>query len=137
MPHQCVRCNTFYEDGSSEILKGCSCGSKLFFYIKKESMKRAEQVTSELSPTEKKQIEKDVFELMDIQPDTEAPVILDFEAIRISKPGKFEIDLVKLFDKKNPMIYKLGDGKYMIDVPETFQRIREEAETESKKRKNR
>jgi len=23
MPHQCVRCNTFYDDGSAEILKGC------------------------------------------------------------------------------------------------------------------
>ena len=130
MPHQCVRCNTFYDDGSSEILKGCSCGSKLFFYVKKEAMQRAQKVTSDLSPSEKKQIEKDVFDIMDIKEDNDAPVILDFESIRVSKPGKFEIDLVKLFDKKNPMIYKVGDGKYMIDVAETFQRVREAKDEE-------
>jgi predicted nucleic acid-binding Zn-ribbon protein len=82
-------------------------------------------MTSDLSPKEKKQIEKDVFDLMDVKPESDAPVILDFEAIRVSKPGKFELDLVKLFNKKNPMIYQLGDGKYMIDVAETFQRARE------------
>ena len=125
MPHQCVRCNTFYENGSNEILQGCKCGSKLFFFVRKEAMKKAQQVTSDLSPKEKKQIEKDVFDIMDIKPDDSAPVILDFESIRVSKPGKFELDLVKLFDKKNPMIYKLEDGKYMIDVAETFQRIQE------------
>ena len=38
MPHQCVRCNTFYEDGARELLKGCSCDGKLFFYIKKEKL---------------------------------------------------------------------------------------------------
>jgi len=124
MPHQCVRCNTFYEDGSSEILKGCKCGSKLFFFVKKDALKRAQQVTSDLSPAEKKQIERDVLDLMDITQNEDTPVILDFEAIRILKPGKFELDLVKLFDKTNPMIYKVGDGKYMIDVAETFERVR-------------
>ena len=128
MPHQCVRCNTFYEDGSSEILQGCKCGSKLFFFVRKEAMRKAEQVTSDLSPKEKKQIEKDVFEIMDVKPEDSGPVILDFESIRVTKPGKFEIDLVKLFDKKNPMIYRLEDGKYMIDVAETFQRVKESRE---------
>ncbi|MBS3143917.1 hypothetical protein J4446_03535, partial [Candidatus Woesearchaeota archaeon] len=32
MPHQCVRCGNMYEDGSEEILKGCSCGSRFFFF---------------------------------------------------------------------------------------------------------
>ena len=40
MPHQCVRCNTFHEDGSEQILKGCECGGKLFFYIKKEKLEK-------------------------------------------------------------------------------------------------
>lgn len=130
MPHQCVRCNTFYDDGSSEILQGCTCGSKLFFYVKKEAMKRAQKVTSDLSPSEKKQIEKDVFDIMDVKDDTDSPVILDFESIRVTKPGKFELDLVKLFDKKNPMIYRLEDGKYMIDIAETFDRARDSEEEE-------
>jgi len=38
MPHQCIKCNTLYKDGASEIMKGCSCGGKLFFFIKKEKL---------------------------------------------------------------------------------------------------
>ena len=46
MPHQCVRCNTMYPDGAQEILKGCSCGARLFFYIKKKEAKnRAKEAT--------------------------------------------------------------------------------------------
>ena len=45
MPHQCVRCNTFYDDGSQEILNGCKCGGKLFFYIKKERLDEAKNLT--------------------------------------------------------------------------------------------
>ncbi|MFC1753915.1 Zn-ribbon domain-containing protein [Thermoproteota archaeon] len=130
MPHQCVRCNTFYEDGSNEILKGCKCGSKLFFFVRKDAMKKAQQITSDLSPSEKKQIEKDVFDLIDAKIDDDSPVILDFESIRVSKPGKFEIDLVKLFNKEHPMIYKLEDGKYMIDIAETFERVRDSEDEE-------
>ena len=44
MPHQCVRCSTMYEDGSAEILKGCSCGGKLFFYIKKERLEKDKEI---------------------------------------------------------------------------------------------
>jgi len=121
MPHQCVRCNTFYDDGSSEILSGCKCGSKLFFFVKKEALEKAKQATEELSDTDRKQIEKDVFDLIG-KPEDDTPVVLDLESIRIAKPGKFEIDLVRLFDKENPLVYKLEDGKYMIDLPQTFQR---------------
>lgn len=120
MPHQCVRCNTFYEDGSKEILTGCKCGSRLFFFIKKEAMEKAKEVTVNLTPEDKKQIEADVFDLIgDDSIDDNQPVILDFESIRCMKPGKFEIDLVKIF-KEDPVIYKVGDGKYVIDIAETF-----------------
>ncbi len=132
MPHQCVRCNEFYKDGSSEILKGCKCGSRLFFFIKKEKLEEAQRKREEfekLDEKDKKKIEEDVYDIIgeDINKD-DVPVVLDFEAIRISKPGKFELDLVKLFDKKNPLVYKLGEGKYMIDLAETFSRKKESDE---------
>ena len=84
MPHQCVRCSTFYEDGATEILKGCKCGGKLFFYIKKDKVEEAKKVSKEikLSKTEKEQIEKDVFDLVGSEIDRDKPVILDFESIR-------------------------------------------------------
>ena len=120
MPHQCVRCNKFYDDGASEILKGCPCGGKLFFYVRKEKLEQAKQATFALSTKEKKQIEKDVFDLIGEQKLGEQPVILDFESIRIIGPGKYELDLVNLF-RKEPLIYKVGEGKYMIDVQKTFE----------------
>lgn len=119
MPHQCVRCNTFYEDGSNEILRGCKCGGRLFFFIKKEKLEESKQVVSELSLTEKKEIEKDIFDMVGVQGEEEQPVILDLESIRVLKPGKYELDLVHLF-KKEPLIFKLDEGKYVIDLPATF-----------------
>jgi len=126
MPHQCVRCNIFYEDGSEEILKGCSCGGKLFFYIKKEKLEEAKKITQDikLSVEDKQQMEKDVFELVGSDIDEEEPIVLDLESIRVTKPGKYELDLVHLF-KGDPIIFKLEEGKYMIDLVETFKRARE------------
>ncbi|RME77348.1 hypothetical protein D6774_04695 [Candidatus Woesearchaeota archaeon] len=120
MPHQCVRCGTIYQDGSSEILTGCSCGARLFFYVRKEALEKAKEVTEQLTPKERKQVEKDVLDMVHAKDD--APVVLDFESIRVTKPGKFELDLVQLFDSENPLIYRLEDGKYVIDVAETFAR---------------
>ncbi len=128
MPHQCVRCNTFYEDGAAEIIKGCSCGSRLFFFVKKSALEKAKQVTEDLTQEDKIQIEKDVLDM--IGAEEEEPVILDFESIKVSGPGKFELDLVKIFNKDNPMVYKLSEGKYVIDIPETFQRRTEMKEEE-------
>ncbi len=121
MPHQCVRCNAFYDDGAEEILKGCSCGGKLFFYIKKEKLKEMKKVSEEvnLSETDKKQIEKDVFELIGQKKEPSSPVVLDIESIKVIKPGKYELDLVHLF-KGEPLIFKLGEGKYMIDIIQSF-----------------
>src|SRR3989338_3452915 len=112
MPHQCVRCNTMYADGAQEILKGCSCGARLFFYIKKKHMEESQELISNLTDDEKIHIEKDVAEIIHIkQEDPDKPVVLDIEAIRILKPGKYELDLVHLF-KKDPLIIKLDEGKY-------------------------
>ena len=125
MPHQCVRCNIFYEDGANELLKGCPCGGKLFFFIKKEKLEEMRKITEDTKLTEKDriQIEEDVFDLVGSEVDREQPVILDLEAIRILKPGKYELDLVHLF-KGEPLIFKLEEGKYMIDLVESFDRFR-------------
>jgi predicted nucleic acid-binding Zn-ribbon protein len=126
MPHQCVRCNTFYDDGSEEILKGCPCGGKLFFYVRKEKLEESKKIlaAAKLSEKDKDQIETDVFELVGSEIDEEEPIVLDLEAIRVLKPGKYELDLVHLF-KGDPLIFKLEEGKYMIDLVETFKRARD------------
>jgi len=121
MPHQCVRCNTFYEDGAEEILKGCTCGGKLFFYIKKTKLEKARSVVLNLSDKEKGQIEQDVLDIVGSDNKGE-PVVLDIESIRIQKPGKYELDLVTLF-KGEPLVYKVGEGKYIIDIIRSFGKI--------------
>ena len=125
MPHQCVRCNIFYDDGSKELLEGCSCGGKLFFFIKKDNLEDMKKIVAQinLSDKEKVQIEQDVFDLVGSEIDRDQPVILDLEAIRILKPGKYELDLIHLF-KKDPLIFKLEDGKYMIDLVQSFENFR-------------
>ena len=133
MPHQCVRCNTFYPDGAAEILKGCTCGARLFFYIKKNDIEYGKELLTNLTEEDKISIEKDVAEVLSIregEPDT--PVVLDLESIRVIKPGKFEIDLVHLF-KKDPLIIKLEEGKYMIDLPQAFKKAKEDNDEKEKK----
>lgn len=125
MPHQCVRCNKFYDDGAQEILSGCTCGARLFFYIKKKQVDDARKLVMNLTDVQKKEIERDVFELVDANPDEDDPVVLDFESISVMKPGKYEIDLVHLF-KKEPLVFKVGEGKYVIDINETFKQAGKE-----------
>ena len=121
MPHQCIRCSTLYGDGAEEILKGCKCGGKLFFYIKKARLEELKETTTKLTKKDKEQIEDDILELVGADKKEAEPVILDFESIRILKPGKYELDLVNIFRKK-PLIYKLEEGKYIIDLPESFKK---------------
>ncbi|MDD4877529.1 MAG: Zn-ribbon containing protein [Candidatus Nanoarchaeia archaeon] len=120
MPHQCVKCGKLFEDGSKEILSGCSaCSGKFFFYVKKANLEKAKEITESLTLEEKEQMEKDVTELIKDDMKEDQPVILDLESIRVVKPGKYELDLVDLF-KGKPLVYKLDDGKYMIDIVSTL-----------------
>jgi len=126
MSHQCVHCGKIYPVGSKELLTGCTdCKSHFFFYVKDlqtAESKELEEVKNnliELPKEQKSQIEKDVREMAGIT-EEQTPVILDLESVRVSGPGKFEIDLVKLFNKKRPLVYKLEEGKYIIDLSPTL-----------------
>ncbi|MBI4447404.1 hypothetical protein HY643_00335 [Candidatus Woesearchaeota archaeon] len=116
MPHQCVRCGKLYDDGSKELLQGCTCGGRFFFYVKPKHIEEAKEIAETLTQEDKEQIEKDVMEIVgpSLEED-DSPVILDLESIRVAEPGKYELDLVRLFEKK-PIILKLGEGKYIIDI---------------------
>jgi predicted nucleic acid-binding Zn-ribbon protein len=143
MPHQCVRCGIIYADTDNHVLQGCSCGAKLFFYVKKSALERAKQVQKELSDEDKTQIVKDVLGLVagegtNVDADSEIekldePIVLDFESINVTEPGKYEIDLVHLFSGK-PLVYKMEDGKYIIDLPTSFQMSGNDPNKKKKKR---
>lgn len=119
MPHQCVHCSKIIETGSREILEGCgSCHGKFFFFIRDDQVSKIqeakEKVLPEFNEEDKKRIEIDVRSILKIEDETE-PVILDLESIRVISPGKFEIDIVNLMNKK-PIVFKLQEGKYLIDI---------------------
>lgn len=134
MPHQCVKCGRIIPGGSREIIEGCSdCGSRFFFYIREEQLEKIkEKPILEIPEKEKAAIERDVREIAGIV-DEELPVILDLESIRFIGDGKYEIDVVNLFNKKRPLIYKFEEGKYMIDLASTLKQGVKELEKDEKK----
>lgn len=125
MPHQCVHCGEIYPDACAELLRGCFCGSHFFFFIRKEQfeeLKKKNIEKIEFNIEDKKQVEKDVREILGAE-DESIPVIFDLESVRITGPGKFEIDIVNLFSKKRPLIYKLEEGKYIIDLASALGKV--------------
>ncbi len=123
MPHQCTKCSRIIPAGSKELLEGCAnCKSHFFFYIRDEQFEKLKDKTieiPEIPETELNVIEKDIREMAGII-DEDMPVILDIESIRAVGPGKYEIDVVNLFNKERPLIYKVSEGKYIIDLASTF-----------------
>ncbi len=120
MPHQCVRCSRIIPAGSKEILEGCKeCKGRFFFYVRDDQIDEAKESPIEIPTKQRKTIEEDIREMAGIT-DDQAPVILDIESIRITGEGKFELDIAKLFNKRRPLIYKLEEGKYIIDLASTL-----------------
>ncbi|MGV8142860.1 MAG: OapC/ArvC family zinc-ribbon domain-containing protein [Candidatus Pacearchaeota archaeon] len=128
MPNQCIHCSSIYDDGSRETTVGCSkCGSKFFFYMTADKMLKIQQARGEtfsnapaaplgeLTAEDKQNMEQDVREIVGIK-EIDAPVILDFESVTVTSPGKYILDVPNLFNKNRPLVYKLEDGKYVIDL---------------------
>jgi predicted nucleic acid-binding Zn-ribbon protein len=98
-------------------------------------MEKLKENPIEIPAEEKEQIEKDVRKMTGIEQE-DTPVILDVESIRAVGDGKFEIDIVNLFNKKRPLIYKLSEGKYVIDLTTTLEKdikgLKDEKKAEEK-----
>ena len=115
-----MKCSRIIPAGSRELLEGCNdCKGRFFFYIRDDQIKKIKEELIEIPEEEKKQVEKDIREMAGIT-DEQAPVILDIESIRSIGEGKFELDLSKLFRKDRPLVYKLEEGKYIIDLASTL-----------------
>lgn len=134
MPHQCTHCGEIFPDAAPELLAGCKCGSKFFYYIRQDKLDELNRANNqeiqdaliELEKADKIQIEKDIREITGMSEEPEKPVILDLESVRVISPGKFEIDIINLFSKRRPIIYKLEEGKYIIDLTSTYRKANSE-----------
>ncbi|MFP4402056.1 MAG: Zn-ribbon domain-containing protein [Candidatus Nanoarchaeia archaeon] len=115
MPHQCINCGTIHDDTSNAILSGCTnCGKKLFLYIKsskKETVQEEIELTQQNKEAILQEIEQNVGTL-----DPQTPIFLKVENIHVISPGKYEIDINQLLRKEKPLIYKVGDGTFVIDL---------------------
>jgi len=119
-----VHCGEVYPDAAPELLIGCKCKSKFFYYIRQEKVEQLRQEVPatllDISQADKEKIEKDIREITGMIDEPDKPVILDIESIRVLGQGKYEIDIINLFSKTRPIIYKLGEGKYVIDLNDTI-----------------
>lgn len=123
MPYQCVKCSKIISTGNKELVEGCSeCHGKFFFYVRDEQIQKLrEEPILNIPEEDKMKIEMDLREIAGITND-QTPVILDLESIRVMGEGKYEIDIVNLFNKRRPVIYKMEEGKYFIDLVSSLYR---------------
>jgi len=101
----------------------------MFYYIRPEKFKKMQAEAAEkkakLDVDERKQIEEDVYDMIGDDIDRDKPIILDLESVEVLEPGKYNLDIVKLFKNNEPFIIKLEDGKYYVDLVENFKRLGE------------
>jgi len=115
MYHKCVKCGKVYEQASEEIISGCTCGSKLFYFIKSKS--DAKKKVSE-------KVSEDIEYFYELEDDANHEImIFDIEAINIKSSGKYELNLDGLMND-NGLIYKYGEGKYSIDLDNNFKQLK-------------
>lgn len=120
MAHQCVKCSRIIPIASKELIEGCAdCKGHFFFYIREEQLEKIKAEPVEIPEAQKESIERDIRDMAGII-EPNAPVILDIESVRVTGEGKFELDIVNLFRKDRPLIYKLEEGKYIIDLASTL-----------------
>ena len=122
MPNKCTRCGKIFPDDAEELLNGCDeCGSKFFFYVRQEALERAEKELKTLSKREVDEIEKDIRKIIPSESEDET-VVLDLEAIRVIRPGKYRIDVTNLFNQR-PIVIRVGPGRYEIDLSTLLTRM--------------
>ncbi|MFH1721431.1 MAG: Zn-ribbon containing protein [Candidatus Altiarchaeota archaeon] len=125
MPHKCVRCGIIYDEGSSELLEGCSCGARVFMYLRERPGKSPEQLKAELEAKTiaKKDVDWIESEFGDKLNKEKRTIHLDVENLRRVAEGVFELDLASLMSGK-PIVVKAREGVYYIDVPYAMKKRR-------------
>ena len=123
MLHKCVKCGKLYEHASEEILNGCICGSKLFYFVKSKSESKKKKSGEAIS--------HDVEYFYELEDDVNKEIIIfDIESINIKSSGKYELNIDGLMNHNTDsgLIYKYGDGKYSIDLENNFKKLKRRKE---------
>lgn len=120
MPHKCARCGKIYEDGSPELIEGCTCGARVFLYLREEGIKEEDAIKKlekeKISETDLKWLDHEFGDKLEREKKT---IHLDVETLERLSEGKFKLDIASLM-KGKPVVIKAKEGVYYIDIPYAF-----------------
>lgn len=139
MPHMCTRCKKVFDDGA-DILKGCpKCGGRMFEYIRERETLITEAMGVRRPPRRAVATAvRDRNEIKDmmggergasekikkpaaIQASQKSPEDRPIESVRITEPGRYELNLPTLFSR-DELVMALKEGTYLIDLNSAFRR---------------
>jgi uncharacterized protein len=111
MAHTCAKCGKVYPDSSAEILRGCSCGGRKFYFERPDAQKRS--ITTTLQEQEPRAAEESPAV-------PEKPVREDrfsrVESIRILGPGTYELNIEKMAESDDRVVGLGTEGSYAVDL---------------------
>lgn len=138
MPHKCVRCGNVFEDNDASILRGCSCGSVFFLYVKTpQDVEQIKEIQKELE-TKETNLEQELTKHVEEKKKEEAIAVKEgkvkrrvekfkwgIETIKIPREGVYEINIDALM-KKRPIIILERGRVYFIHLPSAFEELKQE-----------
>lgn len=136
MPYKCTVCNKLYKEGSPELKEvmskgGCSCGKKFLMYVSERKDEHEEETAPDAETPirdsiraeieeKRKELRRDDLEWLGKKlvrmRESDEPIYLGIETIRVLEEGKYELDVASLMRGK-PLIIKSEAGVYYIDLP--------------------
>jgi len=134
MPHQCLKCGRIFEEGSSQLLKGCpDCGGNRFFYTKepldeKQRKNITEEVGKDINSTIMEILGEENQELVNkpgkwvkIKPkDIRKAFQNHLPENKLSAEKKEEIELLTDDNYRKEIIEKIQSEANGSDTPETI-----------------
>jgi len=155
MSHKCLRCGNVYQDNDTSILRGCSCGSIFFLFMKTpQDLIQIEEMQKELQTKDttlekeltkhieekkldtKEKLAKEKIEVIDL----EAAKKVKFKEVKLKgkrKRKKFGIETIRIpkegvyeinidaLMKKKPLIILEKGNIYLIHLPSIFEKVEE------------
>jgi predicted nucleic acid-binding Zn-ribbon protein len=114
MPNKCVQCGRVYDDESPEVFDGCVCGKKVFLFLKNGKGNGCSE--------DHDVVEQEIRCLVESNDDS-GSVILDVKKSGAGNVNSQDSELIGKLKDNHALVYRLDDGKYLIDLDETFQRL--------------
>ncbi len=109
MVHICAGCGKVYPDSSEDILRGCSCGGKKFYFERPEA-RRKRSVPATPAP------EPEPVPVPDEAAGDESDQFDRVESIRIIAPGTYELNIEKMAKTDERVVGLGGEGSYALDL---------------------